>query len=397
LFCYLKKGGNKLRKTVVNNGVLQYTQDYVGGIEYRSGALEAIYHSEGRIVTIDGSLKYEYALKDHLGNTRLMFCDKDGSGVITQSSVSIASTNEVTQENHYYAFGMNMEGVWVNQPSPDNRYQYNGKELNEDFGLNWNDYGARFYDAAIARWNSIDPKAEKYYAHNSYSYVMNRPTIMIDPDGKDAIYTVDRKNGTVTVSATVYTTGQHANAKKAGDIQNRVNDFFKGGSFKDSDGREWKVNFKIKVEHKANIKDSDLKMGDNILYDRDRTETSTTTGLKSSAIEMRKKGGVTESTHEIGHTLGLSDRYSKQVEKEGNFEVRKSYSHVGYETDLMGANPTESATTFNQSHYNDMGEWALRNTDSNKEVSSEQMRTGLDWKTSSDMPEKDKTRRIKKD
>ena len=66
-------GGNKLRKTVVNTGTTLYTQDYVNGIEYKNGALEAIYHSEGRVTTIDGILKYEYAMKDHLGNTRLMF------------------------------------------------------------------------------------------------------------------------------------------------------------------------------------------------------------------------------------------------------------------------------------------------------------------------------------
>ena len=102
-------GGNKLRKTVVQSGVTQYAQDYVGGIEYRTNssnvtALEAIYHAEGRITTISGTLKYEYAMKDHLGNTRLMFCDKNSNGVITQSGAPESS--EVTQEIHYYAFGM---------------------------------------------------------------------------------------------------------------------------------------------------------------------------------------------------------------------------------------------------------------------------------------------------
>jgi hypothetical protein len=106
-------GGNKLRKTVVENGVTQYIQDYVGGIEYKTvsnvQSLEAIYHSEGRITTINGSLKYEYAMKDHLGNTRLMFCDKNGNGIITQSTSQ--ETSEVSQENHYYPFGLNMEMV----------------------------------------------------------------------------------------------------------------------------------------------------------------------------------------------------------------------------------------------------------------------------------------------
>ncbi len=49
---------------------IKNTQDYIGGIEYKNGTLEAVYHAEGRITTINGSLKYEYALKDHLGNVQ---------------------------------------------------------------------------------------------------------------------------------------------------------------------------------------------------------------------------------------------------------------------------------------------------------------------------------------
>jgi RHS repeat-associated protein len=69
-----------------------------------------------------------------------------------------------------------------------NLYQYNGKELNEDYGLHWMDYGARWYDPQINRWGQIDPLAEKHYAWSGYNYVLGNPVKLIDPDGRDPMF-----------------------------------------------------------------------------------------------------------------------------------------------------------------------------------------------------------------
>ena len=74
-----------------------------------------------------------------------------------------------------------MEGLGT--VSPTNDYSYNGKELNEDFGLNLSDYGARWYDAAVGRWWNVDPMGEKTVSFSTYQYVLNNPLILVDPSG----------------------------------------------------------------------------------------------------------------------------------------------------------------------------------------------------------------------
>ena len=159
-YTWLADGG-KLRKA--GPGV---TRDYVGEVEYNNGILEFVRTEEGRAYP-DGSggFRYEYQIRDHLGNTRALL-NQDGT---------------LRERTDYYPFGL--EIARTGAASPPNGYKYNGKELQPELGLNQYDYGARFYDPVIGRFNVIDRFAEKYYGLTNYQYAANNPIKNIDLNG----------------------------------------------------------------------------------------------------------------------------------------------------------------------------------------------------------------------
>jgi RHS repeat-associated protein len=62
---------------------------------------------------------------------------------------------------------------------------FTGKERDKHSGLDY--FGARYYDAGIGKWLSVDPLAEKYYAYGGYVYTLNNPISLIDPNGMEVV------------------------------------------------------------------------------------------------------------------------------------------------------------------------------------------------------------------
>ena len=158
--------GTKLAKI----GTANDTTYYAGSFIYSGSSLNYILHREG--MYLPGG-NYQYFLKDHLGNTRLVVN-------------TVGTGGSIVQQTDYYPFGMDIANY---NGGLDNKYRYNGKEFQNDVinsrNLQWYDYGARFYDPIIGRWHCVDPSAESYNSISPYVYCGNNPIRLSDLDGRD--------------------------------------------------------------------------------------------------------------------------------------------------------------------------------------------------------------------
>jgi RHS repeat-associated protein len=250
--------GQKLQKKVTE-GTNVITTDYLSGFQYSNSILDFFPHAEGYVknTVVNGNNSYNYVFNytDHLGNVRLSY------GVDPNNTAAI----KIMEENNYYPFGLkhnnyNMSrkyyltygsGVGIsscNTCPKGYNYKYNGKELQDELGLNWYDYQARNYDPALGRWMNPDPKAETSRRFSPYAYALNNPVYFIDPDGMQAVDNDDpihNSNGDVigddgksdnkihivfdkNVELEIY--NQTASGNKAIDLTNKEHVTLNGGS-----------------------------------------------------------------------------------------------------------------------------------------------------------------------
>jgi len=182
--------GTKLKKVYKYSEDSVYKQkitEYLDGFQYEIVSTNAdplikfVPTSEG-YYNFENN-KYIYSYVDHLGNVRVSYFN-NGNGA------------EVLEENNYYPFGLKHEGYNTLAGNPAYKYQYNGKELQQETG--WNDYGARMYMPELGRWGVMDPLSEKFFDFSNYNYVLNNPIKFIDKDGMD-VYIMD-ENGKVILA-----------------------------------------------------------------------------------------------------------------------------------------------------------------------------------------------------
>ncbi|MDB5004939.1 MAG: hypothetical protein JWQ34_3164 [Mucilaginibacter sp.] len=266
--------GTKRRTTSTADG----TWDYINGIIYHNNTISFISTEEGRAIPNGGTYKYQYNLKDHLGNVRVSM---DANGVL--------------QEDEYYAFGLR-NGLF--DSSNDNRYLYNGKEILKDLDKQY-DYGARFYDPVIARWGHIDPKAELYFNWSPYNYALNTPTNAIDPNGHLVIFIAGQNSG----NGASHQYWSDKNGAFDWEVQWHFNDLKPAKYYDGADGG-W-------LNTATSLFDQFATGGLNghgNLFSSDRYEAGKKQGgIDAEAIitSLNKSGGViTESLKIVSHSMG---------------------------------------------------------------------------------------------
>jgi RHS repeat-associated protein len=102
----------------------------------------------------------------------------------------ITKYTNVVQSNDYYPFGLTFNSYLSTENTVPQNNLYNSKELQDELDLRWLDYGARMYMPDIARWNGIDPLAEKYLDASPYSYGGNSPLVFRDPNGRELWFSI---------------------------------------------------------------------------------------------------------------------------------------------------------------------------------------------------------------
>ena len=122
----------------------------------------------GTLSTPSTNWVYEYFIRDHLGNLRVVFDE----------------TAKKVNEHFYYPFGMARDGGWgYNNALAKEKYQFNSIEYVENHGMDLNVARYRMLDPSLGRWFGVDPAAHDYMPHSPFNFAVNSPGVYSDPEG----------------------------------------------------------------------------------------------------------------------------------------------------------------------------------------------------------------------
>ena len=128
---------------------------------------------------------YGYVPAETTNTEEIFFYHSDHLG--STSYITDAKAN-ITQFDAYLPYGELL--VDEHSSTEEMPYKFNGKEFDQETGLYY--YGARYMNPVTSLWYGVDPLAEKYPSVGGYVYCMERPTKLIDSDGRKVIISGSR-------------------------------------------------------------------------------------------------------------------------------------------------------------------------------------------------------------
>ena len=172
--------GTKLKKVVTDASSL-ITTEYAENYVYEGGVLQFFSTAEGYVEPKGLGWEYVFQYKDHLGNIRLSYADSNGDGVIAPFGGT--QGGEIREENNYYPFGLKHKGYNNTQTGKDHKFEYSGKEWQDELGLNVTAMDFRMYDNSIGRFINIDALTDIMPGITPYRFAYNNPILWKDPKG----------------------------------------------------------------------------------------------------------------------------------------------------------------------------------------------------------------------
>ncbi|MDX2248535.1 MAG: RHS repeat-associated core domain-containing protein [Bacteroidia bacterium] len=189
--------------------------------------------------------------------------------------------------------------------SPGNEYLYNGKELQDELGLGWYDYGARMYDRETSLFISPDPLADSTKAYSPYSYTLGNPIRYNDPTGMSAEDCCGDwfKNWPNVKIQTEVTLGAQVGIKVNNVIEANLE----------------VISFKI-YDDVSQIKEGELTSTKQALFYKIDAEKE---GVEKTSIEVKNEAGF--SVFGLGGSVGMSREMNSDTNTEG-FKTFKKIS-----------------------------------------------------------------------
>ena len=246
--------------------------------------------------SVDPPVKLYFYHLDHLGTPRVI-TDVDGN---------------VVSQHKYLPFGEELSA-----PPSTNTHEFTGHERDSETGLDY--MLARMYgQASTLRFLSVDPffsprkNLNNPQRWNRYTYSLNNPIKFVDPDGRDAVTSVDQQNRTVTITVNVILQG--GTQEQASKFQNDANAKLSGQKeFTAGDGAKWTMNIQVNASNDSS-KFSQTDQPNTLAVNNTGTTEMLPGGngmtSNEGTLNSSDLSNPTTAAHEAGHMIGLTDQYT---------------------------------------------------------------------------------------